>query len=364
MISKVVDTRLLRHVWIISWPTVVYSLMEAAVGLVDIYFAGLLGDEAMASIGLCRQLFLILMIGTIAITTGTLALVSQHYGAKRYDWASSITFHSIFLAVLAGVIFGLIGYVFADEGLMILGAKGKVLQYGTEYLRMLMTGVVFLLVNFAGNGVFRALGDAKTPLKIALFINILNVILSYMLVFGIGWLPAFGVMGIAMGTVFARGIGAVIALWIMRHPHRTVRLNIRTPIQKSHFQQILKIGLPSGISGFFRNGARILFFWIIANSMAGTTALAAAAVCFQIRMITIMPSLAFQVGVAALVGQSIGKNDYKKAEAYGWTSTKLCSFIMAVVSIILFIFPPFFIRFFTDTPEVIQLGTSCMRFMV
>jgi putative MATE family efflux protein len=364
MISRFIDTRLLQKVWTISWPTVIYSLMETGVGLVDIYLAGYVGDNAVASIGLCRQIYLILLISTMAITTGTITLVAQYYGAKQYDQASSIAYHSIFLAIVAGIVIGTAGVFMAKPALILIGATGDVLRYGVDYLRFLLGGVVFLLVNFSSNGVFRALGDAKTPFKIALVINLLNVFFSYLFLFGYGWIPAFGIMGIAMGTILSRGIGAAVALYLLAQRSRIVRLKMETRLRQTFFMQIMRIGLPAGFSGFFRNGARILFFWILATSAESHTALAAATICFQIRMITIMPSLAFQVGVSALVGHSIGRNKIEEAEAYGWTSTKLCSFIMGIVSLVLFMFPELFITLFTKSEAVLELGKICMRFIV
>lgn len=363
MLARWIDLRLLRNVWKISWPTVIYSLMETGLGLVDIYLAGYIGMEAVASIGLCRQIFLIIMISTLAITTGTITLVAQHFGARRYEAASSVVYHSILLAVMAGLVLGVAGAFFAYPSLLLIGAKDEVLKLGTDYLQILLGGVIFMLINFATNGIFRAVGDAKTPLKIALFINGLNVLISWLLMHGVWIIPPYGISGIAMGTILARAIGAVLALRILLDRSRQVRLSFYTPFQSDPLWQILRIGFPAGLSGFLRNGARIIFFAILASTVAGTTALAAASIVFQIRMLTIMPSLAFQVAVAALVGQSLGRKNLAEAEAYGWTSLKLCSVLMGILSLTVFFFPLLFIQWFTEDPAVLALGKMCMQFI-
>lgn len=364
MLNRFINVTLLKRVWEISWPTVIFSLMETLIGLLDIFWAGFLGNDALAAIGLCRQLYLILMISAMAITTGTIALVAQFYGANRYDKASEIAFHSIFLAVFAGIILGVLGIVLATPVLMLLGAQEQVILYGSAYLRIIMTGLPFLLINYSANGTFRALGDAKTPLKIALLTYLLNAVFSYVFVFGFWFFPAIGVSGIALGMVLSRAVGACRALWILSGKDRLVRLHGVRRLYLTPLVQILRIGLPVGIAGLMRNGARVVFFSIIASSKAGTAALAAAAIVIQIRMITIMPSLAFQVGVSALVGQSIGQKNFDDAENYGWTSIKLSSFIMGIISIIVFLMPAFFMRIFTQEEEVIRIGTLCMRFIV
>ncbi|MBN2327784.1 MAG: MATE family efflux transporter [Candidatus Omnitrophica bacterium] len=361
--KNLVTISFLRRFWDLSWPTVLYSILESAVGIVDIFLASYLGAEAVAAIGFSRQIYLIMMIGTLSITTGTITLVSQSYGAKRYDTASSAASHSLFLSMLAGVVLGAVGVWLARPSLLLLGAESQALEGGTLYLRVLMGGVVFLMINFSTNAIFRALGDMVTPLKIASWVNVLNVIFSYVLIFGVGPCPAFGVMGVAMGTILARAVGSVIAIQMLRKPGRLVRVSMRARWDLSIYRGILSVGLPSGFAGFFRNGARILFFRILAVTAAGTTAVAAATIGFQIRTFVIMPALAFQVATATLVGQSIGGQKIDQAEAYGWTAIQFCSVLMALASLLIFLLPEQIMRVFSDSAGVIEAGCWALRFI-
>lgn len=356
-IKRWFDPILLSDLLKISWPTVVYSLLETAVGLVDIYFSGYLGDSAVAALGFSRQIFLVLMIGTIAITTGTITLVSQNFGAKRYDVASSVAWHSLIISVAAGLALGVIGALMARASLFALGAEPDVLHHAVPYLRILLGGVVFLMINFSTNAVFRAMGDTKTPLKIAILVNLLNVGFNYIFLFGLPPLiPAFGVSGIAIGTLSARAIGGALAIWMLLQKSRPVHLKMSPFMDFAMLKHILNIGVPTGFSGFFRNGARVLFIGIVASTAAGTTAVAAAAIGFQIRMLSIMPALAFQVGTAALVGQSIGAKKIEKAEAYGWTAIQFVSMLMALTSLILALWPQTIVALFTNDEKVISLA--------
>ncbi|MFB3785876.1 MAG: MATE family efflux transporter [bacterium] len=357
------DSALLGRLWEMAWPTVMYSLMETGVGLVDIYFAGYLGPEAVAAIGFSRQIFLVLMIGTLSITTGTITLIAQNYGARRFADASAVAYHSLILALLSGILFGAAGYALAHVSLRLLGAEGEVLRGGTAYLKVLMGGVIFLMINYTTNAVFRAQGDTKTPMKIATVSNGLNIVFSYLLIFGWGLIPAFGVMGAAGATLLARLIGASWAVWILLNPTRAVHFAVRARFDWALFRRILDIGLPSGFSGFFRNGARILFFSILAATTRGADAVAAATVGFQIRMLVVMPALAFQVATAALVGQSIGARRMKTAEAYGWTSIAFCTAVMGAASLLIFAASGPVMRFFSDSAALHDLGIWALRFI-
>lgn len=240
--------------------------------------------------------------------------------------------------------------------LILLGAKNGVLVDGVEYLQVLMGGVVFLMINFSTNATFRALGDTVTPLKIASFVNVLNVVFSYALIFGIGPLPAFGVMGVALGTILARFVGAVWGIYLLTRKDRTVRIRMNDTQDISLYRNILKIGLPSGFAGFFRNGARILFFRLVAMTSLGTIAVTVASIGFQLRMLSIMPALAFQVAAATLVGQSIGAKQIDRAEAYGWTAIVFCNGVLALASLIMVLFPQWIVGLFTDSIEAIEMG--------
>ncbi len=351
------------RVWSISWPTVIYALMETVVGMVDLYFAGFIGSEAVAAIGFSRQIFLVLMIGTMAITTGTITLMAQYYGAGEFNKASSVASHSFLLAVFAGILLGLGGFLLARPSLVVLGASREVLDHGVPYLKILMGGVIVIMINFSANSIFRALGDTKTPMRIVTVVNCINVVLTYLLTFGFWVIPPLGVKGIALGTVLARALGGVWAMGILMNPHRRVRLSLRPALEFQLIKRMLQIGLPSGFSGFFRNGARILFFRILAFTSAGTSAVAVASIGFQIRTLTILPALAVQVGTAALVGQSIGSNNVKEAESYGWTAAKLCLVVLIFLSLFLMIFPVWIVRFFSNVPEVIELAPIAIRFI-
>ncbi len=353
----------LRLILTLALPTVLYSFLEIMVGAVDIYFAGFIGSEAVASIGFARQLFLVLMIGTLAITTGTITLISQHFGAQDFSKASSVAFHAIVLSVFGGILFGVIGVWVAKPCLFLIGAREEVLIQSSAYLETLMAGVIFLLFNFSTTAIFRAVGDSKTPLKIALLVNTLNTGFDYILIFGIGPFPELGVQGIAYGTISARLVGAAIALFILTRKKRDVRIHFEKDIHLDIIYKMMAVGIPTGLSGFARNGARIVFFAIIASTSYGTHAVAAATAGFQLRLFAIMPALAFQVASSALVGQAIGKNNLAEAESYGWTTIVFVGITFLLQSLILFLFPYTLIALFSDDPRVIELGKITLQWI-
>ena len=361
------DRELLAQVWRLAWPTVVYALLQTLVGLVDVYMVGRLGPgpDAIAAVGFGRHVLMLVMVGVLALSTGTTTLVAQFTGAGRRRDAGRVVGQALLSMFVLGLALGVVGALLSRRLLVLMGAQGMVLEQGDGYLRLVLAGAAFMLVNFAVAASFRGAGDTLTPLKIALSVNGINVLGNYLFIFGIGPFPMLGVAGAAVGTILARATGAGIGVILLVSGR--YRAHCRLDRQAGWFdlsliKRMLNIGLPAAVQGFFRNGARLLFYTIVATSAAGAVATAALTVGSYVRMVTIMPSLAFQVAATALVGQRIGAGDWKQAEAFGWETVKLCTVIMAVVTAALFVFAPAMVGIFTEDRAVVALGGTMLRY--
>jgi len=173
-----------------------------------------------------------------------------------------------------------------------------------------------------------------TPLKIAAVINVLNMVLNYLFIFGPGPFPRLGVVGAAVGTVSARGLGGLVAVLILSRPGGRIRVRWANGfrLRWDLLRRMFRIGLPAAGAGLFRNGARVLFFRVVAATASWAVAIPALTVAFRLRMIVIMPALAFQVAATALVGQAIGRGDKDHAQRLGWEAIKLCGLVMLILS--------------------------------
>ena len=359
------DRELLRVVWRLAWPTVVYSLLQTLVGLVDVYMVGRLGPEAIAAVGFSLQILMLVMVGALAVSTGTTTLVAQFTGAGRREDAGRVAGQALISMSAFGVVIGVFGVLVGRQFLVLLGAAGPVLSRGSPYLRLMLGGAALPLLNFTVAAIFRGAGDTLTPLKIALGVNAINVVGNYLFIFGPGPFPRLEVTGAAVGTLLARTVGAGVGIALLVSGRYRAHCRLggkRGLLDLPLIKRMLAIGLPAAVQGFFRSGARLLFFRIVAASVAGTAATAALTIGFRVRLLTIMPSLAFQVAATALVGQRIGARDHEQAEGYGWETVKLSTAIMVVVAAALWLFAPTVIGIFTDDPAVVAVGGTMLRF--
>jgi putative MATE family efflux protein len=356
--------QVLRRVWTIAWPVVVASLIDATEGIVDIYMVGKLGPAAISAIGMSRQIVFIFMVMAMSITSGTRTLVAQFFGAERHEDVSKTAQQALLMGVCLALVLGTVSFVLARPALILLGAPDDVLIHAVLFLRWYFAGMVFMILHYVMSAIFAGVGDTRTPLKISIVVIIIKCITSYGFIFGVWGFPEMGVAGAAVGTVISRALGCLIGFSILTRGHRLIRLawNWQMRPDWSIMTRMLQIGLPSGASGFFRNGARVLLYRVVSGTRQPTLALASLTMGFQIRMYAILPAIAFSIAGTALVGQRLGAKEIEAAEQYGTQTIRLCMFLVCSGSLVIWLFTETIVSFFTQAEDVIGMSSTMLRF--
>ncbi len=251
------QTPVLPQVWAIAWPVVAASMLDAMEGLIDISMVGQLGPEAISAVGLSRQILFLTMVMAMAISTGSRTLVAQFYGAERHKDLSHTAQQAILMGALLSIAMALLGGLIARPMLILLGAQPEVLGHAVPFLRIYFGGVIFMMLNFLISAIFGGAGDTRTPLKISCLIIVLKLPLTYGLIFGVWGLPQMGVCGAAVGTLASRAVGCLVGFWLLTSGRSRVQMRWtwRLSINRDIMGRMMRIGVPAGIQGFFRNGA-------------------------------------------------------------------------------------------------------------
>jgi putative MATE family efflux protein len=365
------DRALFRRIWGLTWPMIVYNVLEMTVGFVDLLMVRSLGAAATAAVGVSRQVTFLVEGSVVVISSGALTLVSQGVGARAQLRVDAVVRQSVGLVFLLGLPISAIGYLLSRPLLLGLQVSPETMVHGEPYLRVYFLGLVFLWGNLVGTALFRGSGDVWTPLVLAVGVNLLNVVLDYVFIFGIGPLPAFRVPGAAMATVAARACGALACLALFLRgtgPIRLRRVGAAAPDEARWWGfdwnligRMLRIGVPVALDALLRNGSRVVFVAIVGASSLGVSFHAAVGVGFQVRLMSILPALAFQAAAATLVGQAIGRGDYPGAEAVGGRSVQLLAGIMLVVVAVIFVLAEPLAGLLIDSPEAVGLGATVLR---
>ena len=357
------NRELMQRIWALALPVVTYNLLEMTLGLADLVMVRSLGSDATAAVGLVRQLTFLVETVFVGISAGVITMVSQGIGKKDPAQVDGTVREALVLVTGFGLVVSLAGFLFCRPLFGMLLAAPDTAAYGVSYLRIYFLGVLFLGFNAVSAAIFVGGMEPRIPLKIAACMTLVNIPLNYVFIHGAGPVPGFEVQGAAMGTVLARATGSVVFLLLLLRGSTHVRLRLVSFAKMSFAQlrSILTVGMPIVFAGLLRNTARIAFLAVIGFSAYKASLHAAVGVGMQVRLIAVLPALAFQVATASLVGEAIGKRDLVEAEALAKNSLRLMGALMGVVTGLMIVFSAALASLFISDPEVAAMGSTVIR---
>lgn len=354
------DGELRKKLWELAWPAILANISQTLVNLVDMVMVGQLGSLAIASVGLGGQFAWFMMPLMFAVSAGVLALVARFVGARDFEMANLALEQGIYLAFLMGIPVMMVGLFLGDDALRIMGASEDVIRLGYEYIRIYF---LFYPINFMGFAAFSALrgaGDTKTPMKLSILTNVLNVLLNYLLIFGKFGFPRLEVKGAALASGLSIAVAFIVGLFLFLSDRLVLKLKPRFRFDVGMIKRILRIGIPATIERIIFSVYNFIYISIVTRF--GTVALAAHQVGLRVESIAYMPAFGFNVATSALVGQSLGEGNPEKAEKVVYESLKMVTAFMSVMAVVLIVFPKYLVMpFITKSDpnywQVIHLAT-------
>ncbi|HAJ9305216.1 TPA: MATE family efflux transporter [Listeria monocytogenes] len=348
-------------IMVLALPAIIENILQVLLGVVDTYFISKIGTEAIAGVGVTNLIMNIYIAFLLALGVGTTAIVSRNIGAKNTENANNSVKQSIIMALGIGIFFGLINLVFSKNILLLLGAEERVLQYALPYFLSVAVPSVFLCLMMILSSALRGSGDTKTPMKITIIANVINIILDYILIFGIFNFAGLGILGAGIATTISRIVGVLLLLKKINSDETKIHINIldKWNIDKDILKSITKIGLPAAFEKLIMRFGQLVYGGMIIK--IGTEAYAAHSIAGTIESFSYLPGMGFGVAAATLVGQSLGAK--KKDEAYkmGLMSYFLSTAFMVIIGVIFYIFAPFLAGIFSEDKEVIDLVVLVLR---
>ncbi|MDA8228209.1 MAG: MATE family efflux transporter [Desulfitobacterium hafniense] len=374
--SSVSRKLLRRYVYRLAWPVFIEMLLQMAVGVVDIAMVGRIGPSAIAAVGFANSLLMFVIAVFAAISVGTTALVARHIGAGELERAHEIARQSLILSLLLSFGITLLGVIFPVQGIRLMMAMQavpdqEVLDQGALFVRIVSLTMIPGLVMQIVNGVLRGAGDTKTPMRVNVIVNIVNIAGCLILVGGIQpftlsemyftGISSLGVLGAAVSTALARALGGILSVWVLFRGNFIIHLSLRDSYRFNfpEMKRILNIGIPAAIEQVIMRGGQLLYGVIVGG--LGTVAYAAHNVTMTAESLSFLPGFAFAVAATTMVGQALGAEDPKLAEESGKIATKVAIGLMSVMGVVFFFFAPALVSLFSSDPEVISLGAECLK---
>ena len=346
-----------------SLPIMATSLLQMAYNMTDMIWIGRMGSNAVAAVG-AAGMFVNLANGFCAfLKVGGQVNVAHAYGSGDRHKAAQYARNALQLGVILSIIYGLVVCVFRTPFIGFFRfTNAQVIQQAETYLLVMGMFILFNFINPICTSVITATGNSKTPFKISTIGLLINLVLDPVLIFGMGFIPAMGVFGAAVATVFAQFVVFVLYMIYMKEDEQVFsHMNLFHPLDMDFIKPIVRIGLPSSIQGIMFTGISMVIGRIIAAW--GETAIAVQKVGIQVESISYMAAEGFAAATNSFIAQNYGAKQYDRSKKGYSTALKVMMAWGVLTTCILVFLPVPIFKVFITEPDVIPLGVDYLRIL-
>ncbi len=349
-----------RSIIMLAIPMVLEMLMESVFAVVDIFWVAHLGADAVATVGLTESMLTLLYALAIGLGLGATAMVARRIGERNPEGAARAAVQAIALGVIISVVVAIIGVLFADKLLALMGGSPWVLEHGAGFTKIMFAGNATILLLFLINAIFRGAGDAAIAMRVLWLANSINIVLGPCFIFGIGPFPELGVAGAAVATTIGRGTGVLYAF------SRLIRTGGRFDIRKHHLKlepsimaRLIRLSATATFQVFIGMASWIGLIRTI--SSFGSDALAGYTIGIRVIIFALLPSWGVANAAATMVGQSLGAGKPDRAERAVWRAGFYNMIVLGTVGLGFVLFARQIIGLFTTDPNIVPYGVDCLR---
>ncbi len=346
-----------KAVFLLAIPMILELSLESVFAVVDMFFVGKLGQNAIATVGLTESVVTIIYSISIGLSTAAGAVVARRIGEKNPEGAAHAGAQSLIIALFTTITLSIAGIIFASDILTFMGASQEVVTEGAIFTRIMLGGSSAIMLLFLMNGIFRGAGNAVMAMKSLWIASIINIILCPILI------HFLGLKGAAIATVIGRSTGVLYQSYhlfkgsgILKFKKQFFKFN--AAIMKT----IVKIAWPATLQFVIASGSWILLTRLVAET-GGTAASAGYQIAFRNFIFFILPAWGLSNAAATLVGQNLGAKHFDRAEKSVLITTKYNAIFMAFVMVLFLFFATPIVGIFTQNEEVLKFGALALQIM-
>lgn len=354
----------------LAWPTMLEQLLHTAVQYIDTAMVGSLGTDATAAVGATTTVNWLIGSTVSALGVGFLAFISQSLGAKDKALAVRASSQSVLITLIVGVFFTVATLLLSPVVPSLMQVDTSIRDLAAKYFFILYTPMLFRSASIIFGSILRAAGDSKTPMRVGLAVNLINVVLNFILIYPTRSLVIggreitvlgadMGVLGAAAASAVAYAVGGiVITVALFRHkvisPGR-----IALKLDKEVLKPCLKVALPNMLQRFGTSLGYVAFASMI-NAL-GEIATAAHTIANTVESAFYIPGYGMQAAAATLTGNAMGAGDRQRIKDLAIILNVIEITLMIVSGGLLFIFAPDMMTIFSKDAEVIALGSTVLK---
>ncbi|MBB6142492.1 putative MATE family efflux protein [Silvibacterium bohemicum] len=351
-----------RAILLLAIPMVLEMVLESLFAVVDVFWVGRLGADAVATVGLTESMLMLVFAVGMGLALSTGAMVARRIGEKDPEDAAISAVQAIALGVLISLAVGIPTGIFAPNLLRAMGASPSIVASGSGYARIALGGCGAIIMLFLNNAIFRGAGDAAIAMRLLWVSNIINLILDPCLIFGLGPFHRFGVTGAALATCTGRSIGVLYQFYrLLKGTERIHVMARHLRLNVAVLWRLLRVSLTGILQFTIANASWIGLVRIIA--LFGSAAVAGYTVAIRIVIFFILPSWGLSNAAATLVGQNLGARRPDRAEQAVWRTGFYNMLFLGSIGVFFFVFATPAVRLFVNDPAVVPLAAAALRVM-
>ena len=342
-----------------SIPMLIGNIAQQLYNTVDSIVIGrYVGDNALAAVGSAMPIYNFLLVFFVAVSTGAGIMVSQYFGAKDREKLSRSIGVCLTLTAVTATMIMIIGPIVVRPMLSFINTPPSILDWCADYLLILLVANWgFSYFNIL-SGILRGLGDSLSALVFLLISTVLNIFLDIYFVAGLN----MGVPGVALATVIAQVISAILCAIKLKNMHEVFDLNLEVmKPQKEYVAQLLRLGLPSGLTQVIFSLAMVTVQSL--TNIFGEMVIACNVIVMRVDGFAMMPNFTFGIAMTTFTGQNVGAKKLERVEEGTRQGLAIAVGVSIVITITILTFGRYLMEIFTNTAELVDLSMHMMRIL-
>lgn len=335
-------------------PIIAGMLSQSLLNLVDAVLVGQLGEASLAGVGIGGYANFVAISLILGLSSGVQTLVARHQGEGQHDHAASPVHWGLLISLLFALPISCVLIYYSGSIVSLMTDDSAVQDISEAYFDYRTAAMLAIGLNLSFRGWWNGTKRPATYFKVLIATHLLNVIISYCLIFGELGLPRLGAPGAGLGTAIALYIGALLNAVMVYKDAKTNGLFKFTTQQASSIYRVIKLAIPHSMQQFFLALAICILIWIIGQ--LGTSEQAIAHVLINLSLFLILPAVGFGVACTSLVSHSIGEDNYQEAARWGWDVIVTALVCISILSIPLVITPETVLSAFLQSEQLIDLA--------
>ena len=350
---------IVRHLITFAFPLLIGNIFQQLYNTVDTWVVGrFVSNEAYAAVGTNGPIINMLIGFFMGLSSGAGVVISQYYGAKRYEDVSRTVHTALTMTVIMGILFTGIGQFMTPYMLTLMKTPANVLPESTAYLRIIFSGIMGLMIYNIGSGILRAVGDSKRPFYFLVVCAVMNTVLDLLFVLVLD----MGVRGVALATILSQATSALLVIITLLRTGECIKLfPQKLKIHWDMLKKIFRVGIPAAIQMAITSFSNIFVQSYINffgdNCMSGWTTYA------KVDQLLFLPMQSIALASTTFVGQNLGCNQVDRAKEGVKKALMLALSSTLILMIPVLAFAPQIVAFFNNKPEVVEYGSLLLRWI-